>query len=109
MRVRHGAGMWELFVPRLAPGTRYKYDILGPNGVPTPWKADPVARQTEVPPSSASIVPQADRYGWSDHTWLGARAKRQATDAPISIYEAHLGSWLNREDGDTGTLWDFAI
>jgi 1,4-alpha-glucan branching enzyme len=109
MRVRHGAGIWELFVPRLAPGTHYKYDILAPDGAQVPWKADPVARQTEVPPNTASVVAQQDRYDWHDEAWLAARGKRQATDAPITIYEAHLGSWLGREERDTGTLWDFAI
>ena len=48
MRVRYGAGIWELFVPRVAPGSRYKYDIVGPGGVKLPWKADPMARQTET-------------------------------------------------------------
>src|SRR5580658_9927797 len=94
MRIRHGTGIWELFVPRVAPGSRYKYDILGSGEVQLPWKADPVARQTETPPSTASVVPQPDRHHWHDDAWLAARAKRQAPDAPIAIYEVHLGSWL---------------
>ena len=59
MRVRYGAGLWEIFIPRLAPGSKYKYDIVGPGGVAVPWKADPVARQTEAPPSTASVVPNS--------------------------------------------------
>ena len=110
MRVRHGAGIWELFVPRVAPGSRYKYDILGPGGIHAPWKADPVARQTETPPSTASIVPQPDHHRWHDDAWMAARGKRQAPDAPIAIYEVHLGSWLKPDDSASeGSLWDFAI
>jgi 1,4-alpha-glucan branching enzyme len=109
MRVRYGAGLWELFVPRVAPGSRYKYDILGPGGIHMPWKADPVARQTETPPSTASVVPQPDHHRWSDDAWMAARGKRQAPDAPIAIYEAHLGSWLKPDERNhAGSLWDFA-
>ena len=109
MRVRHGAGIWELFVPRIAPGTRYKYDILGPGGVQVHWKADPVARQTETPPSTASVVAQPDRHRWRDAAWMAARGKRQAPDAPIAIYEAHLSSWLTPDQQDSSAFWDFAI
>jgi 1,4-alpha-glucan branching enzyme len=110
MRLRHRAGIWELFIPRVAPGSHYKFDILGPNGVAVPWKADPVARQTELPPGTASIVPQFQRHRWRDHAWMQSRAKRQATDAPISIYEMHLGSWLlHQARGDVDSLWDLTI
>jgi 1,4-alpha-glucan branching enzyme len=110
MRARHGAGIWELFLPRVSVGSRYKYDILGPGGIPVPWKADPVARQTETPPSTASVVPAVDAYRWSDADWMATRASRQATDAPISIYEIHLGSWLDRaQSNKSDSLWDFAI
>ena len=83
MRMRHSAGIWELFVPRVAPGSRYKYDILGPGGVQLPWKADPVARQTETPPSTASVVPQSGDHRWRDDAWLSTRRQRQAPEAPI--------------------------
>jgi 1,4-alpha-glucan branching enzyme len=110
MRVRYGAGIWELFVPRVAPGSHYKYDILGPGGAQVPWKADPVACQTENPPSTASVVAQPDRHRWHDDAWLASRGRRQAPDAPISIYEAHLGSWLKPDERhQSGSLWDFAI
>jgi len=71
MRVRHQAGIWELFLPRVAPGSIYKYDILGPGGLQLLWKADPVARQTEPPPKTASIVPQPDQHRWHDEAWMG--------------------------------------
>ena len=110
MRVRHGAGIWELFIPRVSVGSRYKYDILGPGGVPVPWKADPIARQTETPPSTASVVPEIAPYHWTDNEWMGARLSRQATEAPITIYEAHLGSWLERsQSNQSESFWDFAI
>ena len=109
MRLRHRAGIWELFVPRVAPSSRYKYNLRGSNGAQLPWKADPVARQTEMPPNTASIVPRADRYHWHDQHWMAERATRQAADAPISIYEVHLGSWLAPErHDDQDSLWNFA-
>jgi 1,4-alpha-glucan branching enzyme len=107
MRLRHRAGIWELFIPRIMPGTRYKYDIIGPGGVGMPWKADPVARQTELPPQTASIVPQQEPYRWHDQSWMQARTARQAPTAPISIYEIHLGSWLKL--ADERTFWDLAV
>jgi 1,4-alpha-glucan branching enzyme len=110
MRVRHGAGIWELFIPRVSVGSRYKYDILGAGGIPVPWKADPVARQTEMPPSTASVVPEVDPHHWTDGDWMAARSSRQGTEAPITIYEAHLGSWLEqRPSNQGGSFWDFAI
>jgi 1,4-alpha-glucan branching enzyme len=110
MRVRHGPGIWELFIPRVAPGSRYKYAITGPGGMEVAWKADPVARQTEPPPGTASIVPQPDDYRWRDDAWMQSRGQRQAPDAAISIYEIHLGSWLKQQQrAEEGSLWDFAI
>jgi 1,4-alpha-glucan branching enzyme len=109
MRVRHQAGLWELFIPRVASGSHYKYEIRGPGGVALPWKADPVARQTEIPPGTASIVPAPETHRWRDEAWLRERGRRQAPDQPIAVYEVHLGSWLKREHGHEGSLWDFAI
>ena len=78
MRLRHRAGIWEIFIPRVAPGSHYKYDIRGPDGTELPWKADPLARQTETPPGTASIVPHPERHHWHDQHWMAERAKRQA-------------------------------
>jgi 1,4-alpha-glucan branching enzyme len=103
MRLRHGAGVWELFLPRLAPGARYKYEIAGADGSIVE-KADPLARAAELPPATGSIVaPRAD-YVWSDGDWMAERALRQRADAPISIYEVHAGSWLRPEGDPMGTL-----
>jgi 1,4-alpha-glucan branching enzyme len=109
MRVRVPAGVWELFVPHVRPGQRYKYDIIGADGVRVPQKADPVARQTEQPPATASVVAAPDRFLWRDRTWMASRAGRHATRAPISIYEAHLASWIRGPDGDRSPTWDDAI
>ena len=110
MRVRHRAGIWELFIPRIAPGSRYKYDIVDANGVVLPWKSDPMARQAEPPPQTASIVAQPDQYRWRDAEWMQTRGRRQATDAPIAIYEIHLPSWLMAEqEAHEASLWDVAV
>jgi len=110
MRVRYGAGIWELFVPRVAPGSKYKFDIVGSDGTAVPLKADPVGRQTEMPPQTASVVPQPDDWSWHDSRWMAERAARQAVNAPITIYEVHLDSWLKPDQREqSAPLWDFAI
>jgi len=107
MRLRHGAGIWELFVPRLGTGSPYKYEILSASGALLPHKADPVARATEVPPATASIVASGEPFTWTDDAWMGARGARQGPRAPMSIYELHVASWLRilEEDGRSLT-WD---
>jgi len=84
-------GLWEIFIPDLAPGTKYKFAIEGRDGR---WvdHADPMARQTEVPPLTASIVNESN-YQWSDEAWLTERSMYQPWRSPVSIYEVHLGSW----------------
>jgi 1,4-alpha-glucan branching enzyme len=109
MRVRYPAGVWELFVPRIGPGSRYKYDIIGPGGARVPQKADPVARQTEPPPATASVVAAPDRFRWHDEAWMASRAERHAPHAPISIYEVHLGSWIMHHKRGHEQAWDEAI
>src|SRR5215475_12231579 len=66
MRLRHGAGVWELFIPRVAPGALYKYELLGPDGALLPQKADPVAWRVEPPPATASVVDDPAPFRWSD-------------------------------------------
>jgi 1,4-alpha-glucan branching enzyme len=91
MRSLGGAGVWELFIPAVGAGTRYKFSICGPDGV---WrdKADPMAALAETPPATASVVYQSD-YTWGDADWLADRAVRQPLSSPMSVYEVHLGSW----------------
>ncbi|WP_148574608.1 1,4-alpha-glucan branching protein GlgB [Nocardioides caldifontis] len=91
MRQMGVSGVWELFVPDVGDGTRYKYDVLGADDV---WrdKADPMATRTEEPPATSSVVHESD-YAWGDEQWLAQRAEKHAADGPMSIYEVHLGSW----------------
>ncbi|MDQ2801217.1 MAG: 1,4-alpha-glucan branching enzyme, partial [Pseudomonadota bacterium] len=108
MRARQDAGVWELFVPRIGPGAPYKYAIVGPDGSKLPLKADPLARQTEPPPATASIVADALPFPWRDEGWMAARADRQWADAPIAVYEVHAGSWLRPDANDPTRFssWD---
>jgi 1,4-alpha-glucan branching enzyme len=91
MRSLGSSGVWEIFVPGVGDGGRYKFEILGQDGV---WraKADPLAFGTEVPPATASVI-TTSRYEWRDEEWLAQRAKTEWHRAPMSIYEVHLGSW----------------
>ena len=100
MRLRHECGVWELFVPGLAASALYKYEIKGPDGELVPLKADPFAFGAERPPATASVVRSLDHFAWRDADWQHHRAASSDRSAPISIYEAHLGSWKRRlEDG----------
>jgi 1,4-alpha-glucan branching enzyme len=104
MRLRREAGIWELFIPRLGPGERYKYELIGPHGQLLPQKADPVARASEAAPGSASIVARSEPFPWTDGNWMDTRAARQAENAPISVYEIHAGSWLRLAEEDNRSL-----
>jgi 1,4-alpha-glucan branching enzyme len=98
MRLRHGAGVWELFVPRLEAGARYKFEVLGADGSLS-QRADPLARQTETPPATASVVAAPADYVWGDQAWMAGRAARHAPDAALRIYELHAGSWMTPDGG----------
>ncbi|MEU6387855.1 1,4-alpha-glucan branching protein GlgB [Streptomyces sp. NPDC046939] len=91
MRSLGSSGVWELFVPGIGPGATYKYELTGPDGQHLE-RADPMARRTEVPPATASIVCDS-HYEWGDATWLRHRGDRPVHTAPMSVYEVHLGSW----------------
>jgi 1,4-alpha-glucan branching enzyme len=91
LRSLGSSGVWEIFIPEIGAGTHYKFHVLGADSV---WreKADPMARRTEVPPATASVVTEAE-YTWDDASWLERRAQTQWHEAPVSVYEVHLGSW----------------
>ncbi|MEO6859053.1 MAG: 1,4-alpha-glucan branching protein GlgB [Solirubrobacteraceae bacterium] len=93
MRSLGSGGIWELFLPAVGPGARYKYEILSAENELL-LKADPYAQETEVPPKTASVVTQSD-YTWSedDARYLRERNESQPLTQPMSIYEVHLGSW----------------
>ncbi|MDO5728099.1 MAG: 1,4-alpha-glucan branching protein GlgB [Actinomycetaceae bacterium] len=91
MRSLGDSGVWELFIPGVEVGARYKYEICGPDGN---WmqKADPMARATEIPPATASVV--TDQFHeWNDDEWMKARETKNPQEGPMSIYELHVGSW----------------
>ena len=91
MRNMGSSGVWELFIPEVASGTKYKYEILTKDGN---WisKIDPLGKYFEHPPLTASIVHEST-HRWSDQSWLAARSQRDALKSPMSVYEMHLGSW----------------
>ncbi len=91
MRVLGSTGVWELFVPGVEDGARYKFQVLGADGASRD-KADPMAFATEIPPANASVVFSSE-HDWADDDWLTSRAATQWQAAPMSIYEVHLGSW----------------
>jgi 1,4-alpha-glucan branching enzyme len=93
MRTMGPVGIWELFLPEIGEGARYKYEILGADGEVL-LKADPYAQETEVPPKTASVITQP-HHEWSpdDAAFLAKRAQSQPLGQPMSIYEVHLGSW----------------
>ena len=93
MRLRGATGVWEIFVPDLKEGNSYKYEIRMQNGVILPLKADPVGFGSEHPPANASVVRDISPREWADVDWMETRESKQNIEAPISIYEVHLGSW----------------
>jgi 1,4-alpha-glucan branching enzyme len=86
------SGIWEGFIPGVAKGTIYKYYIASHHRGYCVEKADPFAFYAETPPKTASIVWDFN-YNWGDQAWMAKRHAHNALDAPISIYEVHLGSW----------------
>ncbi len=91
MRQLGSSGIWELFIPDLAGGERYKYEIRFASGG-FHLKADPYSKATEAPPATASVVYQPD-FAFADGQWLQTRRARDALRQPMAIYEMHLGSW----------------
>ena len=99
MRLRHGAGVWEIFVPGVGKGRVYKYEIRSHDGALLPLKSDPMGFAAERPPRTASVVHGLPRRAWHDNAWLSKRGDLSGRDKPISIYEVHLGSWRRHQDG----------
>ena len=95
---RGRSGIWEGFIPGVGKGTAYKYHIISQYHGYQVDKADPFAFHTEAPPKSASIVWDLG-YSWGDQEWMANRRGRNALDAPIAIYEVHLGSWRRVPEG----------
>ena len=85
------SGIWEIFVADISAGTKYKFAVCGIDGR---WvdHADPMARATEIPPLTASVVEESN-YQWNDQTWIDQRSQFQPWRSAVSVYEVHLGSW----------------
>jgi len=107
MRTLGASGVWELFVPGLGSGEKYKFEIKTQQGN-LRLKTDPMGFYNELRPATASIVWDINRYQWGDAEWLAARAKRDPLRQPVSIYEVHLGSWRRGEDNRCMTYRELA-
>jgi 1,4-alpha-glucan branching enzyme len=99
MRRRFDSGLWETFVPQLTVGAVYKFELLGPNGALLPLKADPFGFEAELRPSTASVVAESADFSWTDAEYMAKRGEGEPRRKPMSIYEAHLGSWRRGEGG----------
>lgn len=100
MRSMGSSGIWEIFIPGLKAGSKYKYEMVCANGRLS-LKTDPYGVYYEPPPHNSSILYDLDRFEWHDQKWLEKRASSEdASEQAISIYEVHLGSWKKViEDG----------
>jgi len=107
MRLRDG-GVWELFIPGIQSGDVYKYRVKGRYDDFEQLKCDPYAFRAEVPPKTASVVHEWTGYQWRDGNWLDTRNKTNWLEAPISVYEVHLESWMKDPAGNPLTYRQFA-
>ncbi|PYT31691.1 MAG: 1,4-alpha-glucan branching enzyme [Acidobacteria bacterium] len=107
MRLRDG-GVWEIFIPGAAEACAYKYNVRSRLHAYRQLKADPYAFFCEVPPKSASVVWNIDKYQWQDGAWMQARATKEWLREPVSFYEVHLESWLRGPHGETLTYRELA-
>ncbi|GIW88813.1 MAG: 1,4-alpha-glucan branching enzyme GlgB [Isosphaeraceae bacterium] len=103
MRNRGPSGIWEIFIPGLTQGELYKFEIKSRYHGYMVTKTDPYGFFHELRPRTASVVWDLNRYRWEDSEWLARRSKTQALDAPLSVYEVHLGSW--RRKPEAGNAW----
>ena len=99
MNAQGQSGIWCLFIPELAAGTRYKFEIRNRHTGTILLKADPYAREFQHRPDTASIISAPSSHRWADQIWMQRRRDRQPSRESISIYEVHLGSWQRAADG----------
>jgi len=105
MRPRGPSGVWEIFIPGLQQGDLYKFEIKTRYQGYLAVKSDPFAFASELRPKTASVVWDLNRYQWHDGKWMAERRQRQGLDAPIAIYEVHLGSWKRKPSPEYGRRW----
>ncbi len=104
---RGSSGIWEGFVPKVGRGALYKYHISSRYNGYRVDKADPFGILHETSPRTGSVVWDLS-YEWGDASWMAGRGRRIAGNAPVSVYEVHLGSWRRTEDGKPLTYRDMA-
>jgi 1,4-alpha-glucan branching enzyme len=104
MRNTGTTGIWELFIPDLTQGEVYKFEIKSRHNDYLVQKSDPYGFAAEMRPRTASVVWDVTQFSWSDGEWMEARDRRQGLDAPISVYEIHLGSWKRKIEEDNRFL-----
>lgn len=100
MRVRGGSGVWELFIPDLAPGAAYKFEIRNRHSGQILLKSDPYGQLFEQRPKTASIIADPTPYEWKDQLWMERRKSADWQHSPMSVYEVHLGSWQRGPEGE---------
>ena len=103
MQQRGSSGLWEIFMPHLKPGDLYKFEVKGHQAF-LAQKADPYAFASELRPRSASMVWNHEAYEWNDAAWMAQRRQIHWLESPISVYEAHLGSWRRNPDENNRML-----
>src|SRR6266704_1211662 len=100
MRSLGPSGVWEIFVPGIAQGVHYKFEVRNLHRHIT-LKTDPFGFFFEKPPKNAAIVWPTQNFAWSDEEWLVRRRQRDALRSPLSIYEVHIGSWKKKSMGES--------
>jgi 1,4-alpha-glucan branching enzyme len=98
MRSLGSSGVWELFIPGVQAGARYKYELIAAGGQLI-LKADPLAFRTEVPPGTASVIASPPAHPWADASWMARRKEGNQHVRPMAVYEMHLGSWRHTSEG----------
>jgi len=97
------SGIWELFVPNIGEGQKYKLRVRLASGEVID-KTDPYGVAAELPPRTASIVCSLDKHKWNDGEWMNRRREENQLDKPMTVYEVHLGSWRKCEHGVHGWM-----
>ncbi|SVB54443.1 uncharacterized protein METZ01_LOCUS207297, partial [marine metagenome] len=107
MRHLGDSGVWEVFVPQVGQGAHYKFELINAQDR-LRLKTDPMGRFFEKAPKNAAIVWDSSRFSWSDEAWLEQRARQNALESPMSIYEVHLGSWRKHNDAESYSYRELA-
>ncbi|MHB8519680.1 MAG: 1,4-alpha-glucan branching protein GlgB [Limisphaerales bacterium] len=107
MRLLGPSGVWELFIPGVGEGALYKYELRDLPGT-IRLMTDPYGFLFETPPKNAAIVWDNRKFSWTDEPWLKSRSERNFFRSPMSVYEAHLGSWRKKSSSESFTYRELA-